>query len=92
MAKVDNNDVYISKNILSVKPAFFPADHLAGASVCVKCIIGDGKNSSDSKENLGRRETVFGISSINEGTHLYPHHDYNTYHSKTLCKLRTLSQ
>jgi hypothetical protein len=29
MAKVDNNDVSIDRNILFCQTAFFPADHLA---------------------------------------------------------------
>jgi hypothetical protein len=47
--RVDNNDVALDKKytfLLNKRSGFFSADHLAGASVSVKSITGDGKKSS----------------------------------------------
>jgi hypothetical protein len=54
----------LTKIYFSVKPAFFPVDHLAGASVSVKSIIGDGL-----KGKMGKQRNVVSSapSSTEEG-------------------------
>jgi hypothetical protein len=53
----------LTKIYFSVKPAFFPADHLAGASVSVESIIGDGLKGKMGKQ----RNVVSSAPSSNDG-------------------------